>query len=98
MPGGRMTKAKGMAKAAHHYAQNLRNLTEFNQENKEEKAPAGENFSMSFAAGLKLNYNQNNGFSVSILTPEEIAKEHQRTQKTIRLAPTPRGGTINIYC
>jgi hypothetical protein len=102
-PGGCMMKANGMAKdplrlAARKYSNNSKYLTEFSHEKEEFAAPKGENYSVSFAAGLKLNYNQNNGFSVSILTPEEIAKEHQRTQKTVKLAPTAKGGNVNIYC
>ena len=56
--------------------------------------------SVSFAAGIKFSFKEKSGFSMQILTPEEISKEHIRsTSVPGNIDVTPRKGAgVNIYC
>ena len=64
-----------------------------------EEAPKSENdFSVSFAAGLKIDYTEKNGFSMKVMTPQDIVEEHEKSKKTINTAWTPTGKNLNIYC
>ena len=59
----------------------------------------GTGFSVSFAAGIKLDYKDKKGFSLKVLTPQEIADEENKAKKEITKAPSLKtGGNVNIYC
>ncbi|MBN1113895.1 MAG: hypothetical protein JXA66_01000 [Oligoflexia bacterium] len=56
-------------------------------------------FSVSFAAGLKLDFKEKSGFSVKILNPQEIAEEETRSKKAVTaVGKQGKGGSLNIYC
>jgi hypothetical protein len=56
-------------------------------------------FSVSFAAGIKLDYKDKSGFSLKVMTPEEIANEQNRTKKRLRDSDDEiKGSNLNLYC
>jgi len=69
--------------------------------NDDEKPADDQGVSVSFAAGIKFSFKEKSGFSMQVLTPEQIANEHnkqtQKTPENLDLTPK-KGAGLNIYC
>jgi len=51
-------------------------------------------YSFTFACGIELNYESNNGFNLKVLKLDELKKP----KKSYELAIFKKGSNINIYC
>jgi hypothetical protein len=85
---------KKKKKACNDYQKNSFIKKDFDPEDAEEE------ISMSFAAGIKFSFKEKSGFSMQVLTPEQIAQEHIKASSIPQnLDVNPRkGSSLNIYC